>query len=95
MAWRSFFLTGSDGEGFGPLGFILEGGRQIPNDDFGYGPPHAFTPAEVEEIDRALSQINTKELYDRTNPSELIPVLACNCTILRGDSVYLVDEPAV
>lgn len=72
-AWQGihFLLTGSESGGSGPLAFILQGGREIPCEDFGYGPPHAFTPAEVKEIDRALSQIDPQELYDKADPAQL------------------------
>ena len=39
--------------------------------------------------DDAVDVARTDEVVD------VIPVLACNCTILRDGSVYLVNEPAV
>lgn len=72
-AWQGihFLLTGSDWEGEGPLAFILQGGREIPGEDFGYGPPHAFNAAEVQEIERELSKINPEQLYNEADQTQL------------------------
>ena len=65
-----FLLTGSHSEGSGPLAFILQGGREIPTDDFGYGPPHAFTATEVREINQALNRVSPDELYSKADPDQ-------------------------
>jgi hypothetical protein len=72
-AWHGihFMLTGGNLEATGPLAFIMSGGQELQTDDFGYGPPHAFTADQVQEIHRALTQIDPQSLYEKTNPSEL------------------------
>lgn len=59
-SWNAihYLLTGSAHEGTFPAGFILAGGTPVGEEDVGYGPARLFTPAEVREIESALSKIN-------------------------------------
>lgn len=70
-AWHGihFLLTGSDWEGAGPLAFVLHGGREIKH-DLGYGSPHGFSAAEVQEIAQALAGVDLQTLYDKADPAE-------------------------
>jgi hypothetical protein len=71
-AWQGihFLLTGSRGKGAGPRAFILHGGRRIGM-NFGYGPAHGFSAAEVKQIAHALEQVDVDALYDQTDPAML------------------------
>ncbi|MBL9174585.1 MAG: YfbM family protein [Verrucomicrobiales bacterium] len=59
-SWNAihFLLTGSAQDAAFPAGFILVGGTTVGDEDVGYGPARLFAPAEVREIDAALSRIN-------------------------------------
>lgn len=65
-AWHGlhFLLTGSAGESGVPLGFLLEGGQEVGEDD-GYGAPRVFQPGEVQQIHAALAPISDDELWSR------------------------------
>jgi hypothetical protein len=65
-SWHAlhWLLTGSDFEGDPPLNFIATGGTEF-GDDLGYGPPRAFTSAEVRTVDEALRPISTAGLLAR------------------------------
>ena len=54
-----------------PLGFILGGGQEIPTDDFGYGPPHGFTPEQTREIAAKLENLNSEKLVSLEKIKEL------------------------
>ncbi len=54
-----------------PLGFILGGGQEIPTNDFGYGPPHGFTPEQTKEIAAKLEDINSEKLVSLENLKDL------------------------
>ncbi len=68
-AWHGlhYLLTGSAGEGGLPLGFLLEGGREI-GEDLGYGSPRLFEHAEVQHLNAALTPIGDDELWSRFDP---------------------------
>ncbi len=68
-AWHGlhFLLTGSAGESGVPLGFLLEGGQEVGEDD-GYGAPRLFQPGEVQQINAALAPISDDELWGRFDP---------------------------
>jgi hypothetical protein len=59
-----FVLAGSSWGGEGPLAFLLAGGEQVGNSDFGYGPARVFLADEVAQIANALSGLATEE-FDR------------------------------
>jgi hypothetical protein len=65
-AWHGlhFLLTGSAGASGVPLGFLLEGGQEVGEDD-GYGAPRLFQPGEVQQINAALAPISGDELWGR------------------------------
>ena len=65
-AWHGlhYLLTGSSGESGLPLGFLLEGGREV-GEDMGYGSPRLFEPAEVQQLNTALAPITDDELWSR------------------------------
>ena len=71
-AWHGlhYLLTGSAAEGGLPLGFLLEGGEEVGDDD-GYGPPRIFSPEEVEQIDTALAAVSDDALWSRFDPDEM------------------------
>lgn len=71
-AWHGlhFLLTGSAGESGVPLGFLLEGGQEVGEDD-GYGAPRLFQPGEVQQIHAALAPISDDELWGRFDPERM------------------------
>lgn len=71
-AWHGlhYLLTGSATEGGLPLGFLLEGGEAVGDDD-GYGPPRMFSPAEVQQIDAALAAVSDAALWSRFDADEM------------------------
>jgi hypothetical protein len=79
-AWHClhFLLTGTAWEGAPPLDFVATGGREVGEEDVGYGPARAFTSADVNAIARALEPIDGAELarrFDarRMNQLEIYP----------------------
>jgi hypothetical protein len=77
-AWHGlhFLLTGSAGESGVPLGFLLEGGQEVGEDD-GYGAPRLFQPGEVQQINAALAPISDDELWGRFDPE-----------LMEAESIY-------
>jgi hypothetical protein len=77
-AWHGlhFLLTGSAAECGEPLGFLLEGGQEVGEDD-GYGAPRLFQPGDVEQINAALAQISDDELWGRFDPE-----------LMEAESIY-------
>ena len=71
-AWHGlhYLLTGSAGEGGLPLGFLLEGGREI-GEDLGYGSPRLLDPGEVQHLNAALAPITDDELWSRFDPDAM------------------------
>jgi len=65
-AWHGlhYLLTGSSGESGVPLGFLLEGGREV-GEDLGYGSPRLFEPGEVQSLNSVLAPITDDELWSR------------------------------
>jgi hypothetical protein len=63
-------LTGSAGESGVPLGFLLEGGQEVGEDD-GYGAPRLFHPSEVQVISAALAPISDDELWSQFDPERM------------------------
>jgi hypothetical protein len=91
-AWHGlhFLLTGSAGESGVPLGFLLEGGQEVGEDD-GYGAPRLFQPAEVQQINTALAPISDEELWGRFDP-ELMEAESIYPGIWDEDEEELRDE---
>ena len=63
-AWHClhFLLTGTAWEGDPPLNFIVAGGKEVGEEDVGYGPARAFTSVEVRRIADALGRIDRSQL---------------------------------
>ena len=72
-AWHClhFLLTGTAWEGAPPLNFIATGGREVGDEDVGYGPARAFANAELREISGALDQIDRAELSRRFDARQM------------------------
>ena len=56
--------------------------------------------AVLTRMERCLQAVNTEQIEQlarafKCSTQEVIPVSARNCTILRRDSVYLIDQPGV
>jgi len=60
-----FLLTGSAAAVEGPLNNVVRGGREIGDEDVGYGPARYLTPEEVAKAATALSQIPFEKLWKR------------------------------
>ena len=59
-AWHGihFLLTNSAEGGSFPLAFLIVGGRNIGDEDMGYGPARGFAAREVAQIAAALSKVD-------------------------------------
>lgn len=66
-AWHClhFLLSGTAWEGEPPLGFLVNGGTSIGDEDVGYGPARAFSPTEVASIASALGALTLADLVAR------------------------------
>jgi len=74
-AWDGMnFLLNKAGEDVGfPYTFITEGVVEFDDDgNWGYGPPHAFTADEVQQIASAIKDIDIDALSEQTDPQELV-----------------------
>lgn len=60
-----FLLNGTSGQGTPPLDFLMVGGTEVGMDEWGYSPPRAFQPDEVQAITRALEPLTEDELRAR------------------------------
>lgn len=69
-AWHGihYLLTGSDWGGAEPLCFLLEGGKQIGEEDSDY---RVFLPGQVKVWADALSKISPDELRERFDPKAM------------------------
>jgi Domain of unknown function (DUF1877) len=65
-----YLLTGSAGASGVPLGFLLEGGREV-GADLGYGSPRLFEPDEVQSLNAALAPVTDDELWSRFDPEAM------------------------
>lgn len=65
-----YLLTGSASEAPRPLGFLLEGGQPLSEDEEDMS-PRVFTPDEVVELNIALSKITEQQLWGRFNPAAM------------------------
>jgi len=67
-SWHAlhFAFAGTAWGGEWPSSFLVEGGELVGiEEDWGYGQPRAFTPAEVQEIFAAIDGITTAKLRTR------------------------------
>ena len=73
-AWHGihYLLTGTAWEGDPPLNFLVTGGREVGDEDVGYGPARTFTPAETREIAGALAALSDEQLRARFAPQEMM-----------------------
>ena len=71
-AWHGlhYLLTGSASARGLPLGFLLEGGREI-GEDQGYGAPRLLEPGEVQRVNAALAPITDDGLWSRFDPAAM------------------------
>lgn len=75
-AWHGihYLLTGSAWEGEAPLNFLLHGGTPLgaeDEDEESEPVPRLFRPDEVQEIDRALDDIDVDLLRERYDPARM------------------------
>ena len=70
-SWHAiqFLLTGEPWEGELPLRNAVMGGTELGDEDVGYGPARALTPAEVQAVSVALAAISGDELWARFDAS--------------------------
>ena len=73
-AWHGihYVLTGSDWGGAAPLNFLVSGGAEVGDEDVGYGPPRAFTSAEVRAIHERLDQLPPEQFARRIDLEALV-----------------------
>lgn len=66
-AWHGihFLLTGSGDGGNPPLDFLVAGGREVGDEDVGYGTARVFSAAQTRIINGALSAISDDQLRAR------------------------------
>lgn len=65
-----FLLTGSAWGDESLLSFICFGGKEI-GEEYGYDPPRAFDPAEVQQLAAALESLPAEVLADRYDPERM------------------------
>jgi hypothetical protein len=72
-AWHGlhYLMTGSAWEGDGPLSFLLQGGEALADEDEEDGPPRLLSPAEVQELDAALTPLTEDALWSRFDPEAM------------------------
>lgn len=72
-AWHGihFLLTGSAWEGEEPLCYLVRGGKELGDEDFGYGPARLLTPDQVANWANALSNISPDDLQKRFDPAAM------------------------
>lgn len=72
-AWQAihYILTDTIEPFDGPLGFIVSGGRPVEGTDVGYGPPSAFTSAQVPPIVSVLAKFDRGTFHARYKPKEM------------------------
>jgi hypothetical protein len=72
-AWHGihFLLTGSAWEGTEPFCYLVKGGLEIGEEDFGYGPARLFKPDQVVAWANALSKISRDDLRKRFDPEAM------------------------
>src|SRR5262245_61651019 len=60
-AWHGihFLLTGSAWDGEEPLCFLVKGGEEIGDEDFGYGPARILSPNQIAAWADSLSAISS------------------------------------
>jgi hypothetical protein len=66
-----FLLNGDAWEGNGPLFDAVLGGRQLTDEDLGYGPARFLDALEVAATARALDGISAEELWSRFEVSRV------------------------
>lgn len=73
-AWHGihYLLTGTAWEGDPPLNFLVTGGREVGDEDVGYGPARTLTPGETREIANALAALSDEQLRARFAPEEMM-----------------------
>ena len=73
-AWHGihYLLTGTADETDEPLGFLVDGGTDIGDEDVGYGPARAFTSSETRRIASALNAVTDDELRARFAPDAMM-----------------------
>jgi hypothetical protein len=72
-AWHGlhFLLTGSAWEGHEPGCFLVRGGEEIGDEDYGYGPVRAFRSQQTQEIASFLGALSRAELTRRFDPGRM------------------------
>jgi hypothetical protein len=72
-SWHAihFMLTGTAWEGNYPENFIILGGTEIGDIDFGYGPARAITSEQLLGIQSFLNQLSADNLMMRYNSATL------------------------
>jgi len=72
-AWQAihYLLTGTAEPTDSLLGFLYSGGTTIKDTDVGYGPPRAYTSAQVASVAAELSALDRDTLYRRYKPKEM------------------------
>lgn len=73
-AWHGihYLLTGTAWEGDPPLNFLVTGGREVGEDEIGYGPARTLTPIETREVANALAALSDEQLRGRFAPDEMM-----------------------
>jgi hypothetical protein len=73
-AWHGihFMLTGTSWEGEEPFCYLIRGGEEINDDEFGYGPARVLRPNQVATWWESLSAISVDELRNRYNPDAMM-----------------------
>jgi hypothetical protein len=65
-----YLLNGQPWNGAPPLGNIVLGGKEVSDEDLGYGPARFLTPAEVAELNDALARLSSDAVWTRYDPKK-------------------------
>ncbi len=95
-AWQiiHFLLTGEQYEGEFPLSAVMLGGKELGEEDVGYGPARYLTPDEVRAVATAIAAISEDELWSRFNAKAVLKAQIYPSVWGDGDREYVVNNYA-
>lgn len=67
-----YLLTGSANETGAVLDFLVSGGRDVGDEEIGYGPARVYTSAETREVAKAFAAVTDDRLRARFAPNAMM-----------------------
>jgi hypothetical protein len=73
-AWHGlhYLFTGTAWAGDPPLNFLVTGGREVGDEEIGFGPARTLTSSETRDVASALAALDDQQLRTRFAPSEMM-----------------------